>query len=435
MGHFCAVYCLVFDKTGRLFVTGSDDKLIKVWNSRTCCLVRTMRGHVSDIVDLSVSCDNRFLASAGNDLDVRIWWLHNGVPAFVLPGHQQVIANVRFSWAMHADLSQSLYSWGHDGALREWKISSDGSSFSSRVFLTSEAQVPPGPHPPRKAPEILCATIHRWGSWVAVGCSDRMIRIYLLNSKISRPIRWNGHMDRVEYITSNASGNLIVSGSLDGTVRIWRTDKFLTLVDQRILNLRQGEEQQTGRSVERVKVNMVSLSSDGSKVISSQSLEKKRKDNKWLCRIKIWAVDTGELIHNLRDAHEQPVFVVEAHPSDPRVMATAGYDARVVLWDIVGGKAIKEFHIRFPLDDRLSPIDFDARTSDILEGKWHPDGTSLVLTHKNGHFSILTCGNYSENLARTAREQFFQTDFGELSMDVQHNVIDLQAQVPPHLLP
>ena len=116
MGHFCGVYCLAFDRTGLRYITGSDDKLIKIWVSRSGILLRTLRGHVSDIVDLSVSCDNRFLASCSNDLDVRIWWLHNGVPLAVLPGHTQPIMNVYWSMSLNMDLSQHLYSWSDDSA-------------------------------------------------------------------------------------------------------------------------------------------------------------------------------------------------------------------------------------------------------------------------------------------------------------------------------
>ena len=45
MGHFCAVYCLTFDRTGLRYITGSDDKLIKIWISRSGILLRTLRGH------------------------------------------------------------------------------------------------------------------------------------------------------------------------------------------------------------------------------------------------------------------------------------------------------------------------------------------------------------------------------------------------------
>ena len=62
---------------------------------------RASCGHISDIVDLAESCDNRFLASCSNDQDVPVWFLHSGVPLAVLPGHGGVINSVAWSLECH----------------------------------------------------------------------------------------------------------------------------------------------------------------------------------------------------------------------------------------------------------------------------------------------------------------------------------------------
>lgn len=108
------VYCLRFDRTGRYFVTGADDYLIKVFylgadqscrtknalngsrqlrcnygaNLRGAVLVTSLRGHAGVINDIDVSADNCFLASASVDGDVRVWGLKDGRPIAVLRGHK-----------------------------------------------------------------------------------------------------------------------------------------------------------------------------------------------------------------------------------------------------------------------------------------------------------------------------------------------------------
>ena len=108
------VYCLRFDRTGRYFVTGADDYLIKVFylgaaqscrdrndrdgsrqlrcnygaNARGAVLVCTLRGHAGVINDIDVSSDNCFLATASVDGDCRIWGLKDGCPVAVLRGHK-----------------------------------------------------------------------------------------------------------------------------------------------------------------------------------------------------------------------------------------------------------------------------------------------------------------------------------------------------------
>ncbi len=59
LGHLSAVYCLLFDRTGRLVITGADDLLVKCWRARDGRLIHTFRGASSEISDLAVSHDNR----------------------------------------------------------------------------------------------------------------------------------------------------------------------------------------------------------------------------------------------------------------------------------------------------------------------------------------------------------------------------------------
>lgn len=101
------VFCLCFDKTGRYFVTGADDCLVKVFyigaarsnattqrtfsygsNDRSAVLVCTLRGHAGVICDIDISADNAFLATASDDGDCRVWGLKDGSPIAILRGHK-----------------------------------------------------------------------------------------------------------------------------------------------------------------------------------------------------------------------------------------------------------------------------------------------------------------------------------------------------------
>jgi hypothetical protein len=176
MGHFLPIYCFTFDRTGLRFITGSDDKLIKMWSTRTHRLCLSLRGHISDIVDLAVSVDNRFLASASNDSDIRIWWMHNGHPALVLPGHLGVISRISFTPTLNADLSHSLVSAGHDGSTRVWRFDSAGALLNTTAYTTDEA--PTRNASRRENVGVLSVCISPTGQYIATGSCDKMIRIY-----------------------------------------------------------------------------------------------------------------------------------------------------------------------------------------------------------------------------------------------------------------
>jgi hypothetical protein len=186
MGHFLPIYCFTFDRTGLRFITGSDDKLIKIWSTRTHRLCLSLRGHISDIVDLAVSMDNRFLASASNDSDIRIWWMHNGHPVLVLPGHQGIISRISFSPTLNADLSHSLVSVGHDGSTRVWRFDSSGALLNTTVYTTDDVLAPTSSR--RENPKVLSVCMSPSGQYIAAGCCDKLIRIYSTLPGRNRPL-------------------------------------------------------------------------------------------------------------------------------------------------------------------------------------------------------------------------------------------------------
>ena len=438
MGHFCPVYCLIFDRTGLQIITGSDDKLVKIWNTRTQRLYRTLRGHVSDIVDLAVSGDNRFLASAGNDQDIRIWWLHNGVPALVLPGHEKQINRVIFCTTLNADLSHSLVSVSMDGTTRVWQISSEGESMGTKIYSTSD-QNQGGVvsfRPQRDVTSVNACALSSNGLWIATGDGDGHIRIYSVSGRLKVPVKFLGHNKAIDHLQFSPSGDKLASGACDGTARLWHLDHQLRLERQTVLNLRQGESAppvSRGGSTSTALVpgvKMIAWMVDGCKIVTSQGLEKKNKSGSYEVRIKVWLADSGLLLHSFTD-HQQYVFVLSPHPKDSRIFMSAGYDGQVILWDVETGTKVRSFQINFPSDDRLHPHDFDEKSRDVLDGHFHPDGMSFSVSHKNGFITIFS----ANTPLRVPSEQFFQTDFGDLVMDQQRNVIDRQAQMPPHQMP
>ncbi|KAG6623304.1 Bromodomain and WD repeat-containing protein 1 [Phytophthora cinnamomi] len=96
-GHLqIQAYCLAYDKQGKVVITGSDDRLVKIWSLRTGDLLFTLRGHVGNITDLVVNHSNTLLASSSDDKTVRVWELSTGAPVAVLVGHSSVVNAVRF---------------------------------------------------------------------------------------------------------------------------------------------------------------------------------------------------------------------------------------------------------------------------------------------------------------------------------------------------
>ncbi|KAH7916905.1 WD40 repeat-like protein [Leucogyrophana mollusca] len=73
-GHTDAVFSVVYSPDGRLLVTASWDRSIRVWDSKTGIEVgKPMLGHTDYVICISISADGRRIASGGADHTVRVW--------------------------------------------------------------------------------------------------------------------------------------------------------------------------------------------------------------------------------------------------------------------------------------------------------------------------------------------------------------------------
>ena len=165
--------------------------------------------------------------------------------------------------------------------------------------------------------------------------------------------------------------------------------------------------------LKKVKVNMVGWTCDDSYVITSAS------DHS----IKIWEASTGKCIHSLRE-HQDDVFVLEAHPLDPRVFLSGGHDGRIIIWDVISGKSLKTFQTDIAGQGH----------SAIFDCKFSKDGHYFASTDSHGHIYFYGFGS-SERYQRIPSDVFFHTDYRPLIRDANHYVIDEQTQCPPHQMP
>ncbi len=102
-GHTRAVRCLQFDEAK--LITGSMDNTIKVWDWRRGKCIRTLAGHTDGVV--CVNFDLNLLASGSVDSTIRVWNVRSG-GSFVLRGHSE--------WVNAVQLSD-------DGTIKLWDLS------------------------------------------------------------------------------------------------------------------------------------------------------------------------------------------------------------------------------------------------------------------------------------------------------------------------
>lgn len=140
---------------------------------------------------------------------------------------------------------------------------------------------------------------------------DSTIRIWKTGSgEIVREIQ---HPCGVAYMDLSIDGNYIITGGYDATVRLWKAAD--------------------GSLVKEFKEHIgtvwhVAISTDGNKIASG--------GNDGI--VNIWDVKTGTLLHKLQ-AHKRIVWSVKFSP-DGMLLASGSFDYTVRLWNVADGKLL-----------------------------------------------------------------------------------------------
>jgi WD40 repeat protein len=78
---------VAFSPDNKLVVSASEDGIVRIWDSATADLQRSLKGHAHDVVGVAFSPDGKLVASASEDKTVKIWDTATGKLKRTLRGH------------------------------------------------------------------------------------------------------------------------------------------------------------------------------------------------------------------------------------------------------------------------------------------------------------------------------------------------------------
>jgi WD40 repeat protein len=322
-GHTGAVNSVSMTPDDRYIVSASEDSTIKIWESGSGKMVRTLEGHSASVECAVVSPDGDWIVSGSKDTTIRVWDLATGQAIRMFEGHTEPVNSV----AITPD-GQFILSASDDSKVIVWEI------VTGQIFQTLEGH----------QGTVYGVTITPDGHSVITAGEDETVRIWdFTTGKPTHVLK--GHADVVNCVSVSAGGDKIVSASDDGNLIVWGGA---------------GRDEQKVLRGHTKWVIGVALSPDGQRVVSAS------RDN----NINVWDLNSGQLLNTLTGHTNAVIGVTVTH--DNRHIVSCSEDGSIKIWELATGLNLRtlEGHTKHLFDISIAPDGRRAITcsdDDVLE--------------------------------------------------------------------
>ncbi|MCY3018777.1 MAG: serine/threonine protein kinase [Planctomycetota bacterium] len=342
-GHSNWVNSVAFSPDGKLALSGSRDKTLKLWEVKTGRELRTFSGHTSWVKSIAFSPDGKLALSGSGDKTLKLWDVRTGRELRTFSGHTDSITSVAFAPDGALVLSATF-----DGVL---KLMDVGTGRELRTFSGGNDQ-------------SLCVAFSADGKLALAGGMYHRLRLRDLAT--GRELRTlSGHIGQVSSIALSPDAKFALSGSNDMTLRLW------DVTAERELRTFGGDARD---------VKSVAFAPGGKSALSGS------RDG----MLKLWDVATGRELRSY-SGHADSISSVAFSP-DGKLALSGSDDNTLKLWDVsmrgelrtFDGGTDKVWSIAFSPDGKLTL----SGSGDRMPRLWDAV-TGLELRRFSGHTSCI----------------------------------------------
>lgn len=295
-GHANGVQSIALGADGQTLASGGMENTIKIRNLRTKELIHTLTGHSGNVYSIAISPDGNTLVSGSADKTIKVWNLQTGEVLRTIEGHSAPVHSV----AISPD-GNTLVSGSADKTIKIWNLRT-GQLIRNLVGTTGELAVSAVAFSPD-------------GQMFASDDSYNVKVWDMVTGELLRTLE--GHKSPVTSIAFSSDSQTLVSGSLDGTAKLWylKTGQLLNTFLHR---------SQTPNGEPSEGVHSVAISPDGQTLVTGSGLEQNT--------IKLWNVRTGTEVSTLK-GHTDTVFSLAFSP-DGQTLYSGSLDGTIQVWQV-----------------------------------------------------------------------------------------------------
>lgn len=234
--HDGPVRSVDFHSTQPLFVSGGDDYKIRVWNYNNKRSLFTLMGHLDYIRTVQFHPTNPWIVSCSDDQNVRIWNWQSRECIAVLTGHNHYVMSAQFhpkdDLVVSASLDQTIRVWDISGLKQKGKTMSAKSSGPGAMIGRLGTDLVGTVKYVLEGHErgVNWAAFHPELPLIVSGSDDRLIKIWRTNEvKAWEVDTLRGHTNNISCVMFHPREDLILSNSEDHSIRVWDSTKRVSI--------------------------------------------------------------------------------------------------------------------------------------------------------------------------------------------------------------
>lgn len=320
-----AGYVVAFSRDRRLVALGCEDGTIKILRTDSLEEDRTLEAHTGEISGLAFGAGDERLASAGNDLTVKVWDLQTGMEALALD-----IIDRRANGLAFSPDGQLLAVGSANGVVQILDGTPLKGPGDAGQLLTLEGH----------SDAVTALEYSPDGRRVASASRDGTAKVW--NADLGTEVlTFREHRAALTAVAWSRDGRRVASASWDGTARVWDATSGAEVFPS--LDAHAGPVY--GLVFNRDGTALATAHHDGS--------------------ARVWDPATGKPIVCISHAHNLPVLGVAFNPSGERLASAGGGDNTIKVWDW-------RADITHPVQSLTAPENI------VRNPAYSPDGKQLV---------------------------------------------------------